>query len=92
MASSLMTETDLLFKLSCVGYDMDDLKAKMNQCRGRISRRIMTMRLEAMRLEYNNLNDDYKMGNYIPDETDYRQLYDVEMSKGNEAISACSDY
>ncbi len=92
MASSMMTEIDLLSKLSGIGYDMDDLKAKMEQCRGRISKKIMKMRLDAMQMEYNDLNNEYMMGNYIPDTTYYNPLYDYEMSRGNEALSACNDF
>jgi hypothetical protein len=86
-----ITELDLQTKISCLAYDMEDLETKLKTVKSRIAKKLLTMRLEAMRLEHGALCEQYNMGNYIMEEDDRYPLYDEEMIRANEAIDACYD-
>jgi hypothetical protein len=90
MESSLPSWLDLATQISCLGYDMEDLETKMNMTKNRIAKRIMTMRLEALRQEHRMLVEQYANGQYIKDADNSVMDYD-EMAMAAGAIEACYD-
>ena len=89
MESSLPSWLDLATQISCLAYDMEDLEAKMKMAKNRIAKRIMTMRLEALRLQHSALVQQYNNGQYIKDSDD--SVMDHEMAMASGAIEACYD-
>ena len=83
--------TELSTRLSCLCYDIEDLEQKMKFFKSRIAKRIMQIRLDAMRIEWKELAKQYDAGDYIDDYDPDAPLYDEEMCRANEAIEACYD-
>ena len=78
---------------------MKNLDTKLLQYKGRISKRILTIRLEEMKLEHKVLAEQYEKGEYYEDEyQDYEDEYQMysmlnreAMARVNGAIDACYD-
>jgi hypothetical protein len=70
---------------------MEELEEKMKFFKSHIAKRIMQIRLDAMRIEYKELAKQYDAGDYIDDYEPNGPLYDEEMCRANEAIGACYD-
>jgi hypothetical protein len=90
MEPSLPSWLDLASRISCLGYDMEDLMAKKKTCKNRIAKKILMMKLEALRLEHRALVEQYNNGKYIND-TDNSVMDDDEMANAAGAIEACYD-
>ncbi len=89
-SSSLPSWLDLATQISCLGYDMEDLEAKMKTTKSRIAKKLLVMRLEALRLEHKMLWEQYNNGKYIQTADDGVMDHD-EMAMAAGARDACWD-
>jgi hypothetical protein len=83
---------DLECIISGLGYDMEDLDAKIQTSKGRLAKKILTIRKKVFEMERNALLELYTNGSFFNEEKAVYRLYDTEMSRANDAVDACSDF
>ena len=85
-------ENDLECVISGLCYDMEDLEAKMNTFTSGTAKKIMKMRVDAIKIEHSRLMKEYTQKKFIKNKASVYKTYDSEMSRANEAIDACYDF
>ena len=89
---SLPCENDLECVISGLCYDMEDMEAKMNTFTSSTAKKIMKVKVNALKIEHSRLMKEYTKKKFIKNKAPTYRAYDDEMSRGNEAIDACYDF
>jgi hypothetical protein len=86
-----LVKSELEWEISCLAYEIDEMKAELASMKSICRMRILTARIEARQQKHAALVAQYIRGEYEDDYEDDRAADVEEMARARGAIDACYD-